>query len=418
MRNLKDIKMTISEFIALNDAEFVEFRTRVGRDYGDDMMTAYTDAREYLQRINYNFNHAFMDWLIPFIIYHYYYFDVEVIGIPESILLSSNNERFFFLKITPVAHTAIYYIIDSEHYTLYINEQENINIATEDTLKALDANMMNAANTLGVNKSIIVTKFVNSIKPADRAVLKEEFDKNSDSILTSDVASRFSSANWFEKIQEVPVMLAGVGGIGSWCALLLSRVYPETITLFDDDRVEMANMSGQFYSSLDVGREKVQALYNAMKLYSNYNSVFCINNKFEANTVGSDVMICGFDSIDARRIYFNAWVKHLSSVPEEHRKNCLFIDGRLAAEDFQIYCLTGDSPVAIAKYETTLFGSSEAEQTVCSYKQTSFMANLIAGFMVNLFVNFVANMVNEDSRELPYLTIYNGETMYFKIANP
>lgn len=68
------------------------------------------------------------------------------------------------------------------------------------------------------------------------------------------------------------------------------------------------------------------------------------------------------------------------------------------------------------KYENEwLFDDTEAEETLCSYKQTSFCANMIASVMVNLFVNFIANQCEPlIERELPFYTSYDAERMHFK----
>ena len=134
---------------------------------------------------------------------------------------------------------------------------------------------------------------------------------------------------------------------------------------------------------------------------------------------GRDIMICGFDSMNARRIYFNAWHDHVMSCSPEYRSKCLFIDGRLAAESFQVLCLKGDDDRAINRYiNEFLFSDAEAEPTICSYKQTSFMANMIASIMVNLFVNFCANECNPlIPRDVPFYTEYTGETMFFKVIS-
>ena len=102
-------------------------------------------------------------------------------------------------------------------------------------------------------------------------------------------------------------------------------------------------------------------------------------------------------------------------LPIEERGKCLYEDGRLSAEYLQIFCLRGDDTYFIEKYRTEqLFSDSEADGTVCSYKQTSFMANMIASLMTNLFVNFVANECDPlIPRDVPYLTEYTGETMFF-----
>ena len=87
---------------------------------------------------------------------------------------------------------------------------------------------------------------------------------------------------------------------------------------------------------------------------------------------------------------------------------------RLAAEEFQIFCIRGDDEYNINRYSSKfLFSDSEADETICSYKQTSFCANMVASYMANLFVNFCANEVGA-YRELPFFTTYNAETMYLK----
>ena len=148
--------------------------------------------------------------------------------------------------------------------------------------------------------------------------------------------------------------------------------------------------------------------------YANYNNVFAVDEKFTDESEASDIMICGFDNMVARRLFFNKWAAHVASKPAEERANCLYIDGRLAAEEFQILCIKGDDEYNINRYNKEfLFYDIEADETVCSYKQTTFCANMIASYMVNLFVNFCANEVGA-YRELPFLTTYNAETMYLK----
>ena len=86
----------------------------------------------------------------------------------------------------------------------------------------------------------------------------------------------------------------------------------------------------------------------------------------------------------------------------------------MAAEEFQVLCIKGDDKYNIDRYDNEfLFSDAEAEETICSYKQTTFCANMIASYMVNLFVNFCANEVGA-CRDFPFFTTYNAELMYFK----
>ena len=244
----------------------------------------------------------------------------------------------------------------------------------------------------------------------------QEIPTNSATLLVDEATSRFSSAIWYMNIQKKTVILAGVGGIGSFVGFLLARMKPVSMFIYDDDIVESANMSGQLYGQSDLGRPKVSALAEMIRNYADYSSVFAINERFTEESEASDTMICGFDNMSARKLFFDKWVNHVQSNPEEERKNCLFIDGRLAAEMFQILCIRGDDEYNIKRYNNEfLFSDAEADETICSYKQTTFCANMIASYMVNLFVNFCANQCEPlIDRDLPFLTTYNAETMYLK----
>lgn len=229
--------------------------------------------------------------------------------------------------------------------------------------------------------------------------------------------SRFSSAIWYEKIQQQTIILAGLGGIGSYLAYLLSRMHPASIFIYDDDTVETANLSGQMFNGGDVGFLKTTAVRNMMRSYCGYGDVFCMESKFTETSQSGDIMICGFDNMEARKIFFHKWCTHVKSFSDVgDRAKCLFIDGRLAAESFQVFCIKGDDSYAMEKYESEwLFDDNEAEETICSYKQTSFCANMIASIMVNCFVNFIANQCNPlIPRDVPFFTEYDASMMFFK----
>ena len=224
-----------------------------------------------------------------------------------------------------------------------------------------------------------------------------EIPTNSGSLLVDEATSRFSSAIWYEAIQKKAIILAGVGGIGSYVGFLLARMKPAALFIYDPDVVETANMSGQLYSIEDVGNPKVRAISNMISKYCDYNSVFAISERFDESNEASDIMICGFDNMSARKTFFYKWFDHIKGKSEAERANCLYIDGRLAAEEFQVLSIQGDDERAMVEYENKwLFSDSEAEETICSYKQTTFMANMIASVMVNVFVNFVANQLKKN----------------------
>nr|DAU28209.1 MAG TPA: E1 enzyme family protein [Crassvirales sp.] len=248
-----------------------------------------------------------------------------------------------------------------------------------------------------------------------QSLVEDEIPKNSETLLISEETSRFSSAIWFDKTRKQDVTIAGLGGIGSYVVFMLSRLDVNTMTLYDPDKVERVNLSGQLYNSNQIGDYKVDAAANMIANYSNYYSFVAKHEKLDENSMISKVTICGFDNMKARKDAFRNWTNFVARLPEEERGECLFIDGRLAAEELQVFCIKGDDTDGERRYEPYLFLDSQAAPTVCSYKQTTFMANMIGSIIVNLFINFVANQCNPlIDRDLPFYTEYNAETMYFK----
>lgn len=248
-----------------------------------------------------------------------------------------------------------------------------------------------------------------------QSLVEDEIPKNSETLLISEETSRFNSAIWFDKIRKQDVTIAGLGGIGSYVVFMLSRLYVNTMTLYDPDIVERVNLSGQLYNSNQIGDYKVDAAANMIANYSYYYSFVAKHEKLDENSMISKVTICGFDNMKARKDAFRNWTNFVARLPEEERGECLFIDGRLAAEELQVFCIKGDDTDGERRYEPYLFSDSQAAPTVCSYKQTTFMANMIGSIIANLFINFVANQCNPlIDRDLPFYTEYNAETMYFK----
>ena len=245
---------------------------------------------------------------------------------------------------------------------------------------------------------------------------REILPLNSESLLIDESSSRFSSAIWFNKIGEQTVTLAGLGGIGSYVALLLGRLKVSRLVIYDDDIVDGTNLSGQLFATQDIGDSKARSVCRLLREFAQYYNIISNEGRYNAGSPATNIMICGFDNMMARQTFYDKWKLRVMGLSEEEREKCLFIDGRLAAEEFQVFCIKGSDTYLMQKYESEwLFDDSEAEATLCSYKQTSFCANMIASVMVNLFVNFIANQCDPlIERELPFYTNYDAERMYFK----
>ena len=242
-----------------------------------------------------------------------------------------------------------------------------------------------------------------------------KFPQNSPTLLVDESTSRFSGAMWYDEIRNKKVLIAGIGGIGSHTALQIGRMCPATIYLYDDDMVERGNMSGQMYGNSQVGMPKVDAMSSTLAEFTSAKCVYSIAEKFTSSTDPCNIMICGFDNMNARMSFYSAWKKHVEGKNDFERERCLYIDGRLSINMLQVLCITGVDKANMDRYEKEfLFSSSEVEHTVCSLKQTTYMASMIGSIITNLFTNFVADTLKPDfPYSLPFFTAYDAENMVF-----
>ena len=233
--------------------------------------------------------------------------------------------------------------------------------------------------------------------------------------MTEEHSSRFKDAPWFPK-EETNVVVGGAGGIGSWLTLLLSRAgfYP---VVYDYDRLEGHNLAGQLYTkeSAEEGVLKVSALQDLCKSFAD-TDITVMAEKYTKESMSHSYVFSAFDNMQARKDMFEAWKGHVrewedfkkiadaTHVPNIPNNEPIFIDGRLTAEQMQIFCVTSDK---IEEYEKHLFDDSEVEEAPCTMKQTSHSAAMIASHMTGFFTNHMTNNAEKDKvRNVPFLWEY------------
>lgn len=232
---------------------------------------------------------------------------------------------------------------------------------------------------------------------------------------------RFSASDWFEETKKSVVNLYGLGGIGSWTALGLTRA-GFNVNGYDKDSVDSVNMAGQFYTKFDVGKTKVNAVNSNVRSFVQnawfdthsvnlYDHFIRILKEGYYNTFAKHFIdILALDSITLR--------KHIvSKIREDNNRytiNSLIIDARLAAEYMEIFAIPTKDKQKFEWYlNNCFFDSSEADAATCSYKQTSHCAMIIGGVITGLCVNYICNNIVEnenspfDVRRLPKKTIIN-----------
>lgn len=226
---------------------------------------------------------------------------------------------------------------------------------------------------------------------------------------------RFKDADWFPKEQVIQLQIGGAGGIGSWLAFFLCRI-GYAVTQYDFDTVEEHNLAGQLFSSAYVGDFKVEAVNNVISMYAENIMYNPVNDKITEDTESFLNCFSAFDNMLARKILFENWLKAVevykslveTEETEQQKILPIFIDGRLEAEQIQIYsCVYSSNPeefaINVERYLNTLFLDVEGDEPPCTMKQTSHTAAIIAAKMTCIFTNHVANCNSGfNVRSVPY----------------
>lgn len=202
---------------------------------------------------------------------------------------------------------------------------------------------------------------------------------------------RVKGASWFPLLYRKDVMVLGQGGIGSWTTLLLSRIGC-SLHIFDMDNYEDHNMTGQVVPHSYIGVNKARAMQRVVNDFSPNCSIMHYPERYTEESFVGNIMICGFDNMAARKVAFKNWLNMLSSLTFEQRDACFFQDGRLLAEQLQIFNIPGGDAERIRKYEREyLFSDEEVDEAECTFKQTSHCAAMIASHMVGFLTNWASN---------------------------
>lgn len=195
---------------------------------------------------------------------------------------------------------------------------------------------------------------------------------------------RLKGANWFSNYKH-SVLVGGVGGIGSWTSLFLTRAGFEVYG-FDDDIVDETNLGGQLFKQSQVGTLKIEACYENIRDFVG-GHFYGYNKRLDENDSTHRYFFSCFDNMTARQQTFAAWKKKYGE-----DENAIYIDGRLVMEFMQIYCIKGGDAETIKWFEENhLFDSSEVVEGACTMKQTTHSAAMIASHMVGFFTNFMGD---------------------------
>jgi hypothetical protein len=224
------------------------------------------------------------------------------------------------------------------------------------------------------------------------------------------IYGRSKGLPWFDMIYKLDIIQIGVGGIGSHLALSLSRTGAR-LFLYDDDIFDDQN-GGQVMFCEDIGVEKTQAIKDTISGYSPDCEVETFGKYTRSSETGK-IVICGPDDITVRRMAFEKWAAYVRTLSDMDRKHCFFQDGRLLAEQYQIFNIAGDDDARMDRYYNEyLAGIHNPHKPKCTAQQTEYMAKSIAGRMMVYLTNWLTNVKGANApRHVPL-----GE-FYYQVNN-
>jgi sulfur carrier protein ThiS adenylyltransferase len=129
--------------------------------------------------------------------------------------------------------------------------------------------------------------------------------------------ARYFSPGQLARLAAVRVGIAGAGGLGSNCAMLLVRSGVRAFTLADFDRVEASNLNRQFYFAGDIGQSKVEVLGRNLRRIDAELDLRLVERRLEADgpaamsTIYADcpVVVEALDRADYKAIFCNAMLR-------------------------------------------------------------------------------------------------------------
>jgi adenylyltransferase/sulfurtransferase len=119
-----------------------------------------------------------------------------------------------------------------------------------------------------------------------------------------------------EKLRAARALLIGAGGLGSPIALYLAAAGVGTLTICDDDKVDLTNLQRQIvHRSSAIGRLKVESARDTLREVNNETQVETIaarvaGDQLDALVARADVVLDGCDNFATRHAVNRACVKH------------------------------------------------------------------------------------------------------------
>lgn len=181
------------------------------------------------------------------------------------------------------------------------------------------------------------------------------------------------------ELLDMPIVICGVGSVGSFATLALAKMGCSDLTIIDHDTVEEENVGPQLYGVSDIGQKKVDVLKKLIKENVGTNiKTYSVKAETILPSLTKVILVLALDSLEARKKCL------IASTPTPP---ALVIDMRMKGELISAY-LSFDKDST--KNFTKSFDSSiKVDEGKCSEKAIAYNTLICGGLVASLVKKFV-----------------------------
>lgn len=181
--------------------------------------------------------------------------------------------------------------------------------------------------------------------------------------------------------KDIRVVIVGAGAVGSWTALMLTKLGILNIDVVDFDEVTIENIGPQFYNEDQLGMPKVSALkVNVVPFADGY--INDINEKFHPSHVKeADIVIMAVDKMDIRKEIIDACT--MQSRPK------FIIDARTGGQVAIIYAIPNKYTHTTEYLRTKWHKDEDSVDVPCGERAIIDVQAFVAGVVTRMVRQFL-----------------------------
>ncbi len=153
------------------------------------------------------------------------------------------------------------------------------------------------------------------------------------------------------------ISVVGVGAIGSFVTLVLSKMGIHKINVYDGDTIEEHNLPNQFYKLMQIGLSKTSAIKSIVGEFS--DAEITENGIVDNDTLlVSDIVILCTDSMESRKLSYDKAKEFAKYV----------IDARMNGNTYRVYTVDMSKENERKLYEESLYSDENSDEGLCTEK--------------------------------------------------